>query len=88
MNKHDFESLAQGEVGRASQACRPGYVLGPGTARGKAVSARLSRGPVPLAWRPMTRDPVQGSFIDLMKLPNEGTVIFLVPASNHSMFSS
>ena len=31
-------------------------------------------------------DPVHGSFINLMKLPNEGTLIFLVPASNHFMF--
>ena len=32
-------------------------------------------------------DPVNGSFIiNLMKLRNEGTLIFLVPASNYFMF--
>ena len=41
-------------------------------------STNLSRGE--------THDPVHGSLINLMKLPNEGTLIFLVPASNHFMF--
>ena len=30
-----------------------------------------------------THGPVHCNFINLMKLPNEGTLIFLVPASNH-----
>ena len=33
-----------------------------------------------------THVPVHCTFINLMKLPNEGTLIVLVPASNHFMF--
>ena len=33
-----------------------------------------------------THDAVHGSFVNLMKLPNVETLIFLVPASNHFMF--
>ena len=33
-----------------------------------------------------THDAVHGSFINLMKLPNVETLIFLVPASNHFIF--
>ena len=36
--------------------------------------------------RSETHDPVHGSFINLLKLPNEGALICLVPASNHFMF--
>ena len=33
-----------------------------------------------------TYDAVHGSFINLMKLENVETLVFLVPASNHFMF--
>ena len=33
-----------------------------------------------------THVPVHCTFINLMKVPNEGALIFLVPASNYFMF--
>ena len=42
--------------------------------------------PLPLAALRRGESHVHCNFINLIKLPNEGTLIFLVPASNHFTF--
>ena len=48
-------------------------------------TAEVSNKDPPLS-RGETHDAVHGSFINLMKLPNVETLIFLVLASNYFMF--
>ena len=62
-----------GKENRGGQTATCPPLRAGGTAR-----SNLSRGE--------THDAVHGSFINLMKLPNVETLIFLVPASNNFMF--